>query len=99
MLLGKSFNKFGMDFPSVPAYRSALAEWCLAMPDLITKKGLRSNPLWKQEGRLEKVNDAFELLKAGKVHNPNPFVPWSDGLSVVFLTSWQVSGRKVVFLL
>lgn len=111
MLMGKAFHKFGMDFPAVPAFRTAMAEWLVGMPDLV-QKGLRSNPLWKQEGGLEKVDEGMELLKAGKVRFSLASLPIAFGEGGVeeasscsvtdasFLScfSWeQVSGTKVVF--
>ncbi|KAL8287427.1 hypothetical protein RQP46_003285 [Phenoliferia psychrophenolica] len=66
MLLGKPFNKFGKDFPAVPSLRHGFEGWNAQLAKLI-KGGLKSNPLWIQEGGLAKVNDGLELLKQNKV--------------------------------
>ena len=68
MLLGKPFNKFGKDAPAVPSLRAAFEKWNAGLPQLI-KAGLKSNPLWIQEGGLGKVNEGLELLKQNKVRN------------------------------
>ncbi|KAL8278324.1 hypothetical protein RQP46_009216 [Phenoliferia psychrophenolica] len=65
-LLGKSFKKFGMDFAAQPTLLDGFVEWNKLMPTLV-KAGLKSNPLWVQEGGLEKVNEGMELLKENKV--------------------------------
>lgn len=75
-LFGKAFHAFGRDFPAVPEIRAAFVEWLRAFPDLIAA-GYKSNPVWKQEGGLEKVNDGLDVLKSGKVRT----VPSNSSLS------------------
>lgn len=90
-LFGKAYNKFGMDFPAVPDLYERYQAWLAKMPELV-KAGLKSNPLWAQEGGLAKVNDGLELLKQGKVRDPSRVVT-----SLCSPGSLQVSGQKVVF--
>ena len=39
----------------------------LYVPSLIAAGKFRSNPLWRQEGGLAKLNEGLDLLKEGKV--------------------------------
>ncbi|KDE09819.1 hypothetical protein MVLG_00217 [Microbotryum lychnidis-dioicae p1A1 Lamole] len=66
-VLGKEFNFAGKAFfPAMPKDKKAIEEWSEYVPSLIESGKLKTNPLWRQEGGLAKVNEGMNLLKEGK---------------------------------
>lgn len=59
-------HAFGQYYPVNLEVRTAYAEWLRAFPNLLAA-GYKSNPVWKQEGGLERIKEGLDLLKEGKV--------------------------------
>ena len=66
LLLGQSFS-FRLVLATSGTECGVSSYRCQYVPTIIGSGELKSNPLWKQEGGLAKINEGLELLKAGKV--------------------------------
>ncbi|GAA5828238.1 hypothetical protein JCM11251_002651 [Rhodosporidiobolus azoricus] len=65
-VLGVPFS-MGIDFPAMPEDKKQIEEWlAVHVPQLFESGKLRSNPLLRREGGLEKVNEGLDFVKEGK---------------------------------
>ncbi|GAA5909272.1 hypothetical protein JCM6882_003785 [Rhodosporidiobolus microsporus] len=65
-VLGVAF-KMGVDFPVMPEDKKQMEEWLsVHLPPLFESGKLRSNPLLRRQGGLEKVDEGLDFLKEGK---------------------------------
>ncbi|GAA6040361.1 hypothetical protein JCM8097_007575 [Rhodosporidiobolus ruineniae] len=66
-VLGVPFNMMGHDYPKMDDDKKQMEEWLAGpIPELFAAGKLRSNPLLKREGGLEKLPEGLDYLKAGK---------------------------------
>lgn len=65
-LLGHEFD-MGKHFDASPEDRKELEEWLQVLPQLLQDGRLKSNPVWKQDGGLAKIDEHMNLVKDGKV--------------------------------
>ncbi|GAA5909280.1 hypothetical protein JCM6882_003787 [Rhodosporidiobolus microsporus] len=66
--LGVPVKMGPFEMPAMPEDKRRIKEWLsVHLPALFASGKLRANPLWEQEGGLERVHEGLELLKGGKV--------------------------------
>ncbi|GAA5957629.1 hypothetical protein JCM21900_000773 [Sporobolomyces salmonicolor] len=68
-VLGKPFKMGPTEFPEMAEDKKQIEEWLAGpMPELMGSGKLKSNPLLRREGALEKVNEGMDFVKEGKNH-------------------------------